>query len=187
MADPRVYLAGPEVFHPEAAGLGAAKMELCRAYGFVGQYPFQAEVHDSRTIYRSCLALMRESDLGIFNLTPFLGPSADVGTVFELGVMVGEGKPVFAYTNVADDLLARLRRDQGASFDEAAACWRDRFGMSMEDFGNADNLMLDEAVAAQGVPICRRAVPPDRRFTDLEAFTTSLVAARAALTRAPPL
>ena len=35
---PSLYLAGPDVFHPDAAGLGRAKQALCAAYGFRGLY-----------------------------------------------------------------------------------------------------------------------------------------------------
>ncbi len=182
MAHPRVYLAGPEVFHPEAAKLGDAKRARCREHGFEGLFPLGA-ARQGGAIFAHCLALMRDSDLGIFNLTPFRGPSADVGTVFELGFMVAAGKPVFAYTNVSGDLIERLREVPGLAFDASSECWRDPLGMAAEDFGNADNLMLDEALAAQGRRIHRRAVPPERRFTDLDGFLACLGEARAGMVR----
>ena len=178
MTGPRVYLAGPEVFHPEAARLGQAKRALCRDRGFDGLFPLGA-AREGAAIYAHCLRLMGDSDLGVFNLTPFRGPSADVGTVFELGAMAALGKPVFAYTNVAGDLIERLRDAPGLAFDASATCWRDPLGMAAEDFGNADNLMLDEALAAQGRRVHRRAVPPERRFTDLDGFVACLDEARA--------
>ncbi len=176
-----VYLAGPDVFHRDAVHLGARKKALCAAYGFVGLYPLDHEMPPdllsaSRAIYDSCLAMICAADFGIFNLTPFRGPSADVGTVLELGLMVAQGKPVFAYTNVADDLIGRLRQDPGLSLE--AGLWRDPQGMMAEDFGNADNLMLDEALAAQGRKIHRRAVPAAERFEDLEGFVACLEEAR---------
>ena len=176
----RVYLAGPEVFHPEAARLGEAKRRLCRDRGFDGLFPL-GPAREGAAIFAHCLALMRDSDLGVFNLTPFRGPSADVGTAFELGAMVAMGKPVFAYTNVAVDLIERLREAPGLTFDAAGGCWRDPLGMAAEDFGNADNLMLDEALAAQGRRVHRRAVQIERRFTDLDGFVTCLDEARAHL------
>ncbi len=185
----RLYLAGPDVFHPEAAVLGARKLAACRDHGFLGLYPGDdpagassagdGAAGDAAAIYRSCLAMMNEADGGIFNLTPFRGPSADVGTVFELGFMAAAGKPVFAYTNSADDLIARLHADPGLVRDRAGNGWRDPLGLAAEDFGNADNLMLDETLAAQGRRIHRRAVPPERRFTDLDGFVACLVEARA--------
>ena len=102
----RIYLAGPDVFHVDAIALGAAKKALCARFVFIGLYPLEAPepadasepagASPSRRIYAACLSMMRRADCGIFNLTPFRGPSADVGTVFELGVMAAQGKPVFA-------------------------------------------------------------------------------------------
>lgn len=178
-----VYLAGPDVFHRDALALGARKKALCEEYGFTGLYPLDhdippASLSPSRAIYDGCLAMLHAADFGIFNLTPFRGPSADVGTVMEFGLMVGRGKPVFAYTNVADDLIGRLRVDPGVSLD-AGKVWRDPQGLMVEDFGNADNLMLDEALAAQGRKIHRRAVTEGRRFEDMDGFVACLAEARA--------
>lgn len=178
-----VYLAGPDVFHRDAVALGARKKALCIAHGFTGLYPLDHEIPPasltpSRAIYEGCLAMLHAADFGIFNLTPFRGPSADVGTVMELGLMVGHGKPVFAYTNCADDLIGRLRVDPGVSLD-AAKIWRDPQGLMAEDFGNADNLMLDEALAAQGRKVHRRDVPTASHFEDMAGFTVCLEEARA--------
>ena len=190
----RIYLAGPDVFHADAAGLGAAKKALCARFGFVGLYPLDAAAADatvsdapseSGAIYAACLAMVRAADCGIFNLTPFRGPSADVGTVFELGLMVGLGKPVFAYSNVARDLIDRLRDTPGLSLDVGGACWRDPAGMMAEDFGNADNLMLDETLVAQGRKVHRRDVPECARFTDMDGFVACLEDA-AAFARSRP-
>src|SRR5215207_3572908 len=97
----KVYLAGPEVFLPDAAVLRAQKKALCERYGFTGLFPFDTEIgavplseRADWAIYRSNAALMQEADCAIVNLSPFRAPSADVGSVFELGMMVGLGKRV---------------------------------------------------------------------------------------------
>jgi len=77
IGNPKVYLAGPEVFLPDAAEIGRCKKALCERYNCIGLYP----------------RMIRSADFGIANLTPFRGPS-DVGTVFELGMLLGLGKPV---------------------------------------------------------------------------------------------
>ena len=172
----RLYLAGPDVFHPEAIALGERKKALCAAHGLTGLYPLDGGAPDmtSGAIYAACLAMMREADGGIFNLTPFRGPSADVGTIFELGFMAAMGKPVFAYSNDARDLIDRLqpglvRRGEG---------WRDDDGMAAEDFGLADNLMLDETLALQARRIHRCEVTQIERFTDLAGFEACVAEAR---------
>ena len=179
----RVYLAGPEVFHPNAAQLGMAKKLLCARFHYHGLFPLDepppAEpAARSAAIYAACMGMIQKAECGIFNLTPFRGPSADVGTVFELGVMAALGKPVFAYTHVAENLIDRLRDYPGLTFDEAGRRWRDPQGMSAEDFGNADNLMLDEALATQGLKIHRHAFPEAERFTRLDGFAACLADVR---------
>jgi len=179
---PRVYLAGPEVFLPDAAEIGRRKRVLCEAYGLIGLFPLDndiaaagAEVQVDRAIFRLNVAMMRRADAGIFNLSPFRGPGADAGTVFELGLMQGFGKPVFGYTNAADTLLARtpgVRRD-------AKGVWRDRDGLMVEDFGNADNLMLDACLADSGAPMVRAATTC--ALADLTGFEPCLRLAAARL------
>jgi nucleoside 2-deoxyribosyltransferase len=178
-----IYLAGPEVFLPDASEVGARKKALCETYGFVGLFPLDNEIDAARSgartdalIYSANLAMIRAADIGIFNLTPFRGVSADSGTVFELGVMIGLGKPAFGYTNEAEDLLTRLRRADLVG--EHPGALRDRSGMSIEDFENADNLMIDAALALGGHPIVRRAAAPGERHRDLGGFEECLRAAR---------
>jgi nucleoside 2-deoxyribosyltransferase len=176
---PKIYLAGPEVFLPEASAIGRRKKDLCTGFGFEGLFPFDNEVAAAdadvdRLIYRAKMRMIQEADCGIFNLTPFRGPSADVGTAFELGVLTGQGKPCFAYTNEGDPLLARLVRDRWAVLDEVVGRWVDRCGMTVENFGNSDNLMLDQCLAEPGHPIVRRQAPPEGRFTDLDGFVACL-------------
>ncbi|MFC7552233.1 nucleoside 2-deoxyribosyltransferase [Pseudoroseomonas wenyumeiae] len=40
-------------------------------------------------------------------MTPFRGPSADAGTVFELGFMRALGRPVFGYANAVANFRDR--------------------------------------------------------------------------------
>jgi nucleoside 2-deoxyribosyltransferase len=166
---------------PNAAEIGRRKKELCAEHGFEGLFPFDNEapkpLHGEpldRLIYRMNLAMLRDADGGIFNLTPFRGPSADVGSAFELGVLTGLGKPAFAYSNETETLLDRLTRDGFAVFDEATGAWRDPTGMEIENFGNADNLMLDACLAEQGRPIVRRRTSEAERFTALDGFVACL-------------
>ena len=178
----KIYLAGPDVFLPDAVSLGQAKKRLCAAYGFEGLYPFDNEIlpnsQGERTdmlIYRANESMMRRADIGICNLTPFRGLSADAGTVFELGVMAGLGKRVFGYSNVTEDLLERCRRQEALAFDAVNKVWRDAREMAVEDFGNADNLMIDCAlVELGGHPMVRHKAEPRELFRDLTGFEACL-------------
>ena len=153
----KVYLAGPEVFLPNSAEVGNRKKALCQSYGLTALAPFENEAGEKlkrreyHRIFEANIAMMREVDFGILNLTPFRGPSADVGTVFELGYLTGLGKPVFGYTNVASQLRDRV---MGAKL-RSNGDWTDLNGLSVEDFGNADNLMIDGSLACLGREIVR--------------------------------
>ncbi len=179
---PCIYLAGPEVFLPDAVTIGRHKQVLCEAYGLVGLYPLDHDLETAgsdlpvdRTIFRLNVAMMRRADAGIFNLSPFRGPGADAGTVFELGLMHGMAKPVFGYTNAAATLLERTPN----AARDAAGAWRDRDGLLSEDFGNADNLMLDACLHDAGAPIVRAT--RDCALADLERFEVCLRLAAAHL------
>ena len=179
---PKLYLAGPEVFLRDAIDIGRRKKGFCAEYGFEGLFPFDNQTHPEaceepidRLIYRANVAMIRDADAGIFNLTPFRGPSADIGTVFELGLLAGLGKPTFAYTNDGIDLLERMKRSRNAVFDEAAAQWFDRGDMLIEDFGNVDNLMIDAYLAEQGEDrFVRRMTAQSAAFDDLDGFVECL-------------
>jgi nucleoside 2-deoxyribosyltransferase len=187
----KVYLAGPDVFLPDAVGIGQRKKELCAQYGFEGLFPFDNEIgpdaageRADKLIYRANERMMRRADIGICNLTPFRGASADPGTVFELGMLVGLGKRVFGYTNIKADFLERCQSIDSASLDPTRQVWRDSNGLTIENFGNADNLMIDNALIEHGgYPIVRYAAAADRIFSDLTSFETCLRLAAKAVSK----
>jgi len=116
----------------------------------------------------------------IANLTPFRGPSADPGTVFELGYAAGLGRLTLGYTNEAGTLLEKTRAfDPAASRDAARHVWRDRLGLEIEDFGLSDNLMIAClmiacCLEAGGASLLINLCTADRRLTDLAGFRVCL-------------
>lgn len=58
---------------------------------------------------------MLDADAIVANLTPFRGPSADAGTVYELGFMSGRIKPSFGYSNVPGSYFDRSQATFGAA------------------------------------------------------------------------
>lgn len=151
---PTIYLAGPEVFHPDAKGIGERKIALCAKYGFKGLYPLDNEVTGPREtldtlIYQGNVEMIRRADIGIFNLTPYQGLSADVGTVFELGLFAGLGKPAYGYTTDGRTILDRARQMPGVR-SEAGRGWVHGNDDLIEDFGNFDNLMIDGFLESGG-------------------------------------
>jgi len=166
---------GPSFF--ETTATADRSSEVRQATGAAGK---TTNISVSARIYDANLAALRNCDAVIANLTPFRGVSADVGTVFELAYAIARGTPVFAYTNVASDLADRvaLAFGRAVSGGASARILADD-GMEIENFGLTDNLMIVEAIRAQGWDIVAHAVPADRAMTDLEAFEACLVQVRA--------
>ncbi len=179
----KVYLAGPEVFLPDAQSVADAKRKLCASYGFIGVSPVDNAIDVSRLQKRAAgfeisklnENTIRDCQLLIANLTPFRSPSADVGTAYELGFARGLGLPVFGYTNVAGGFLARTREYLADCVRERpSGQFEDSHQMVMEDFDLTDNLMLDGAVHADGSEIVVNPAPTATRFTDLAGFEECL-------------
>jgi nucleoside 2-deoxyribosyltransferase len=154
---PYVYLAGPDVFYPDALLRGARMKEALGARGMEGLFPLDDELHpgDYRSgkelglaIGGACEAQMRKADLGIFNIEPWRGPEADSGTAYELGFMAALGKPVVLYTSDPRPFAVRIAADvyQGEVHEDGLLKRGKRDGMMIEEFeGFADNLMLINA------------------------------------------
>jgi nucleoside 2-deoxyribosyltransferase len=172
----KVYLAGPDVFLPDAVEIGRRKTEICARHGLTGLYPLDNAVDlvaagASLAIFKGNEAMMDAADAIIANLTPFRGPSADAGTVYELGYMAGRGKLLFAYCNdpaVYADRAARF----GKVTKSAGGHLIDADGLAVEDFGLPDNLMMIHTLDLHGARLVTpRQVPADiwRDLTSFEA------------------
>lgn len=144
---PRLYLAGPDVFAPDALARGARMQQICAELGAVGLFPLDndpppSDPDPARTahhIYRANIALMHGADGCVANLSPFRGPNADDGTAFELGWMIAAGKPVFGHVG---DPRPLTRRSAVAGATDGQGRAVDADGWWVEDFGWPVNLML---------------------------------------------
>jgi nucleoside 2-deoxyribosyltransferase len=178
----KVYLAGPEVFLPNAREQLDKKIALTKAAGLIPASPGDLAVPQKPTRHEFGLAvseiderLMDSADAIIANLTPFRGLAADTGTVYELGFMCGRGKIVYAYSNVADDHYARTKAYYGGDTHRTPdGRERGPDGLSLEDFDMIDNLMLDGGVERRGGVMVRRDVPAAERYTNTAAFEECL-------------
>lgn len=185
----RVYLAGPDVFLPDPVARGAAMKAICSAHGLEGVFPLDPvegepdawqALPPARRIALQNEAHIRGVQAVIVNLTPFRGPSADVGTVFELGFARALGLPVFAWSNDPRRFRERTLAWLGsAALPDGRGSWRDADGMAVEAFGCVDNLMIDGAIAASGGDVVFGAVSVTS-WQDLTAFAccAALVAGR---------
>jgi nucleoside 2-deoxyribosyltransferase len=170
----KVYLAGPDVFLPDAVEVGQRKAAICARHGLTGLYPLDNAVDlvaddASGAIYRGNEAMMMACDVIVANLTPFRGASADAGTVFELGFMAGRGKLCLGYSNDIWSYTERVRRRETVT---AAGDGRliDADGLTVEDFGLADNLMIVHGLDYHGCPLIAPRLPPLDPWHDLTAF-----------------
>jgi nucleoside 2-deoxyribosyltransferase len=148
----KIYLAGPDVFYPNVKDIAKAKKDLCVQYGHEGLFPLDNKIDITKKgadlkIYLANLGLMKDADICIANMTPFRGPSMDVGTAFEIGYMTALGKKVYGYTNAAGLYQVRVFEHTSAKVVFANFDVDDK-GYSVENFGNVDNLMIDRAIVA---------------------------------------
>ena len=190
----KIYLAGPEVFLPDPIAKGADKHATIERFNaevladknfrFAGLYPMDAQIDSqidecaetpttAMRIFHADVGLMDESDLIIANITRFRGPSADVGTAFEMGYMHAQQKPVFVYYNVQETYFTSDQRETtvldcaspdsdacttyaekvrafaaGYLVDRSTTKDHDNYTHMIESFGLADNLMLIGAAKA---------------------------------------
>ncbi|MBI5109427.1 MAG: nucleoside 2-deoxyribosyltransferase [Rhodocyclales bacterium] len=132
----KLYLAGPDVFRPDAAQWAASVRLQCSAAGHEALVPLDSEPASAAAIFRNNLRLIAEADCVVANLNPFRGAEPDSGTCVEIGYALALGKPVVGY---AADL--RPLRERLAAADADGVC-RDAAGWQVEDFALPMNLML---------------------------------------------
>jgi nucleoside 2-deoxyribosyltransferase len=174
------YLAGPDVFLPDAPAHAARKAAICARHGITALLPLNEDVaslaampdHEAwRVIFAKDIAMMERADIVIANLTPFRGASADAGTILELGWFAGRGRPIFAYSNSATPFAARNVALLSVLADPMP-------GLTVEGFGLPDNLMLPGAVErGGGLPIFLPDGARDLPFDSLAVFEKCVVAA----------
>ena len=186
----KIYLAGPDVFLPDAVDTGRRKVELCRRHGLIGLYPLDNAIDTtardvSLRIFRGNEIMMMEADAIIANLTPFRGPGADPGTVYELGYMAGRGKLCLGYSNDPAPYAERVGAFTGVSSRDGRLV--DALGLTVEDFGLTDNLMMIHALELHGCALVTPRQMPADIWHDLTAFETCvrMAAERQALPHRP--
>jgi nucleoside 2-deoxyribosyltransferase len=183
----KIYLAGPDVFLPDAVDIGRRKAELCACHGLTGLYPLDNAIDPaakdaSLQIFRGNETMMIEADAVIANLTPFRGPGADAGTVYELGYMAGRGKLCLGYSNDPSCYADRVRKFTGVNSRDGSLV--DASGLTVEDFGLTDNLMMIHALDLHGCALVTPRQAPADIWHDLGAFETCVRMAAERL--APP-
>lgn len=117
----RVYLAGPEVFSPEAKEMGRLSKWTCSNYGLKGLYPLDNEIeangkHETaQAIVKANIELIDSCDYIIANLNNFRGsnihPACDSGTAWECGYGIQKGKIVIAHTANINSIPEEIQKN----------------------------------------------------------------------------
>jgi len=184
----KIYLAGPDVFLHDAVEIGQRKVELCARHGLTGLYPLDNAIElsaqdASLRIFRGNESMMIAADAIIANLTPFRGPGADAGAVYELGYMGGRGKLCLGYSNDPACYADRVREFTAVTSRDGRLV--DTQGLTVEDFGLTDNLMMIHALDLHGCTLVTPPQAPADIWHDLTAFETCVRLATARLGSAP--
>jgi nucleoside 2-deoxyribosyltransferase len=174
------YLAGPDVFLPDALEVGRRKVALCAEAGIHAHFPMDnkpAPGKTGRALAMEISALNEDlvaaCHIVIANMTPFRSPSLDPGTAFEIGYARALHKPIFGYSSAAGTLTERTR-----IFEHLApGATEDANGYKIENFGLVDNLMMDGGIEASGGSIV--VVPEDSlaAFAAFEMLVSRIAAA----------
>ncbi len=156
----KLYLAGPDVFRPDAQAWAAQARALCAAHGEVALVPLDGVETSAPGIYRANIELLRAADAVLANLDPFRGCEPDSGTCVEVGFALALGKPVVGYLRNNESVVERVARIEGATLENRAGQPVDRNGLQVEDFGLPLNLMLAAPlkVVIGGLPEALRAL-----------------------------
>ncbi len=160
----KIYLAGPDVFRPDAEQWAGQARELCRRYGFEPLTPMDPPATGNPSeIYQANISLIRKAQIVVANLNPFRGAEPDSGTCFELGYAGGLGKKLFGYVSSGETVVERVRRIEGQESPLLQSGHPiDRNGHAIEDFQLSHNLMLAMSVqiVVGGLEDCLKAIRP---------------------------
>lgn len=143
--DPKIYLAGPGVFRPDAAVIGLRLKQECFRHGVEGIWPGDTKTSAENLrqlgldIMKANFESIRDAHAIVADITPFRGPHCDVGTAVEIGYATALLKPVFGYSEAG---TSQQKLHSRIWAEETATGWRDAHGCLVEEFGLHDNLMV---------------------------------------------
>lgn len=144
---PQIYLAGPDVFRPDARNHFLRLAAACDALGLAALLPAdgnegQALEAPENQIYEANMQRLRSADGVLANLACFRGLEPDSGTVFEVGAAVALGIPVVAYGVPEGSYADRAQAALPCEKDASGVLRESATGIAVEDFGQQLNLML---------------------------------------------
>ena len=146
---PKLYLAGPEVFLPNALEHAEVQRDLCAKYGFFALHPLDnsldlgaQDMMTAMRIFQGDVQQIRDCDVVVANCNSFRGVCMDDGTAYELGFANALGRPSYGYIAELGSQVARTIRDYPCTPHEGDL-HVDREGyLVTDDFGTSINLMM---------------------------------------------
>ncbi|MDX1960688.1 MAG: nucleoside 2-deoxyribosyltransferase [Leptospiraceae bacterium] len=154
----KIYLAGPEVFLPDATIFLEDLKKICSEHGFIGLSPFDSVLKSqnktslelAKEIYLGNVSLIQEADIILANCNPFRGAIVDDGTSYEIGHGFALGKKIYGYVNEKME-LPKVVEKKIKTFSHQSGFLIDEDGYLVnENFGNTINLMLEFAILESG-------------------------------------
>jgi len=156
-ARPRIYLAGPDVFRPDAREHFVRLSAACDAAGLAALLPADGNEEQTsdapeKQIYEANMQRLRGADGVVANLASFRGMEPDSGTVFEVGAAIALGIPVVAYGVPEGSYADRVRAALPCEVDANGVLREAGTGIAVEDFGQQLNLMLACSIHIEATP-----------------------------------
>lgn len=156
-ARPRIYLAGPDVFRPDARAHFVSLSAACDAAGLAALLPADGNEEQTsdapeKQIYEANMQRLRGADGVVANLASFRGMEPDSGTVFEVGAAIALGIPVVAYGVPEGSYADRVRAALPCEVDTNGVLREAGTGIAVEDFGQQLNLMLACSIHIEATP-----------------------------------
>ena len=169
---PKVYIAGPMVFYPDASQRFVEMKRILRGCDLDGCAPLDNQLGLettapgralARAIYQADEDLMNKVDGAIFNLDPFRrGTEMDAGTAFEVGYCKALGLPIVGWTIDArpypmkvrdfmrDAYQLELHETAPNASGATSGVLRDADGILVHSEGLYQNLMIEMAIETAG-------------------------------------
>lgn len=154
----KIYLAGPEVFLPNAIEVLKNHQKLCQELGFIGLSPLDNELKKenlsgiqlAKKIFLSNVELIKQCDIVAANINFFRGGVIDDGTAWEIGYAHGLGKIIFGYLDAYIPLIQKTKQ-KIKTIPHSSGYYMDEDGYLLnEDFGNSVNLMIEYSIETSG-------------------------------------
>ncbi|MGJ7532543.1 MULTISPECIES: nucleoside 2-deoxyribosyltransferase [unclassified Variovorax] len=154
---PWIYLAGPDVFRPDARNHFVRLAATCESLGLAALLPADGNEEQTpdapeKQIYQANMQRLRSADGVVANLQCFRGMEPDSGTVFEVGAAIALGIPVVAYGVPEGSYADRARVALRCEVDANDVLRESGTGIAVEDFGQPLNLMLACSIHIEPTP-----------------------------------